>query len=519
MVKANVLWVDDEIDLLRIQILYLEEKGHDVSTANNGDDALDMIQENNYDIIFLDENMPGISGLDVLVEIKKLKPNIPVVMVTKNEEEDIMDEAIGSKIDDYLIKPVNPKQIILSIKKNVYNKRLITEKTTSKYQTEFNKISSDISKASSVEDWYNLYQDLVYWELELDKTQENTMDEVLTTQKDDANQEFSKFIKNNYINWFKEDTENKPNMPFDFFRKKVIPLLDKKEKIFVIVIDNLRLDQWKAMEPIINNHMITEEEEMWMSMLPTATQYARNALFAGLTPLEISKRHPELWLNDEDEGGKNNFEETLLEHLLHRYRRKIKFNYNKVLNNKSGHRVNDQFSNLLQDQLSVVVYNFVDILSHARTDTKMIRELANDDAAYRDLTITWFEHSPLLELIRKISKENIKTFIVTDHGSKNVTNPVKVIGDRHTTTNLRYKHGRNLGYNKKLVFELTEPHKAGLPVSNISSSYIFTYNQDFFAYPNNYNHYVKYYKNTFQHGGISLEEMLIPCIKLKPKNN
>jgi CheY-like chemotaxis protein len=519
MLQANVLWVDDEIDLLKIQILYLEEKGHIVSTANNGDDALDLVNENNYDIIFLDENMPGLSGLDVLVEFKKIKPNIPVVMVTKNEEEDIMDEAVGSKIDDYLIKPVNPKQIILAIKKNVDKKRLITEKTTSKYQTEFSKLSSDISMASSINDWYSLYKDLVYWELELDKTSDNTMDEVLTTQKEDANIEFSKFIKDNYLSWFKEGVENKPNMPFDFFRNKIIPLLDKKEKIFVIVIDNLRLDQWKAIEPVINNYMLTEKEELWMSILPTATQYARNALFAGLTPLEISKRHPNLWLNDEDEGGKNTHEEELLELLFHRYRRKVKFNYHKILNNKAGQKVNEQFANLLQDQLSVIVYNFVDILSHARTDTKMIRELADDDAAYRDLTLTWFEHSPLRELIKLISKEKIKTFIITDHGSKNVLNPVKVLGDRNTTTNLRYKQGRNLGYNKKQVFEIVDPEKAGLPVTNLSSSYIFAYNEDFFAYPNNYNHYVKYYKNTFQHGGISLEEMIIPYILLKPKSN
>ena len=518
MIKAKVLWVDDEIDLLKIQILYLEEKGHTVFTANNGYDAVELVKENNYDIIFLDENMPGISGLDVLTEVKRFKPAIPVVMVTKNEEEDIMDDAVGSKIDDYLIKPVNPKQIILSIKKNVENKQLISEKTSQRYQTKFSELGLKISQADTYNDWFALYNELVYWELELDKTGDHTMDEVLIQQKEDANIEFSKYIKKNYLKWFIPDTEDRPSMPFDFFRQKVIPLLDTKKKVCVLVIDNLRFDQWKLIEPVINQYFETEKEELWFSMLPTATQYARNAFFAGITPLEISKRYPQYWLNDEEEGGKNAFEKDLLAELFQRYRRRVKFSYDKILNNKAGEKVNENFANLLQNQLSVVIYNFVDILSHARTDTKMIRELAHGESAYRDLTLTWFEHSPLLELIKRLSEEDVTVFITTDHGTINVNNPIKVVGDRHTTTNLRYKQGRNLAYNKNEVFEITKPEEAGLPVTNISSSYIFAYNSDFFAYPNNYNHYVKYYKNTFQHGGISLEEMLIPYITLKPKN-
>ncbi|NOZ34688.1 MAG: bifunctional response regulator/alkaline phosphatase family protein [Chlorobi bacterium] len=517
MTKAKVLWVDDEIDLLRIQILYLEEKGHTVFTANNGFDAVELVKENNYDIVFLDENMPGISGLDVLSEIKRIKPALPVVMVTKNEEEDIMDDAVGSKIDDYLIKPVNPKQIILAIKKNIENRQLISEKTSEKYQSEFLKLNTEISQAGTYHEWYNLYKDLVYWELELDKSGDHTMDEVLIQQKKDANIEFSKFIKNNYKDWFVPDTKNRPKMPFDFFRHEIIPLLDAKKKVCVLMIDNLRFDQWQLLQPVINQYLETEKEELWFSMLPTATQYARNAFFAGLTPLEISRRYPQYWLNDEEEGGKNAHEKELLAELFLRYRRKVKFSYDKILNNKFGEKVNENIANLMQNQLSVIIYNFVDILSHARTDTKMIRELADGESAYRDLTLTWFEHSPLLNLIKLLAQEDVTVFITTDHGTVNVDNPIKVVGDRHTTANLRYKQGRNLAYNKKEIFEITKPESVGLPVTNISSSYIFAYNSDFFAYPNNYNHYVKYYKNTFQHGGISLEEMLIPCIKLKPK--
>ncbi len=519
MTKAKILWVDDEIDLLKIQILYLEEKEHTVFTVNNGYDAVELVKENNYDIIFLDENMPGISGLDVLAEIKRIKPAVPVVMVTKNEEEDIMDDAVGSKIDDYLIKPVNPKQIILSIKKNVENKQLISEKTSQRYRSEFSELTMKIGSAETYEDWFGLYKEIVYWELELDKSGDRTMDEVLVQQKEEANNEFSKFIRKNYKSWFTPENENRPKMPFDFFRQRVIPLLDNKKRICVIVIDNLRYDQWKLIESVTNQYLETVKEELWFSILPTATQYARNSLFAGLTPLEISKRYPEYWLNDEEDGKKNAYEENLLAELFKRYRRKVKFSYDKILNNKAGEKLNENFSNLMQNQLSVIVYNFVDILSHARTDTKMIRELAHGESAYRDLTMTWFEHSPLLELIKLLAEEDVTVFITTDHGAVNVNNPVKVIGDKNTTTNLRYKQGRNLAYNKKEVFEITEPEKAGLPVTNISSSYIFAYNSDFFAYPNNYNHYVKYYKNTFQHGGISLEEMLIPYVMLKPKKN
>jgi DNA-binding response OmpR family regulator len=517
MKEVNILWVDDEIDLLKVHILFLQEKGHKVLTSNNGFDALNLVKENNFDIIFLDENMPGMNGLEVLSQIKEINLNIPVVMVTKNEEEDIMDEAIGSKIADYLIKPVNPKQILLAIKKNVENKRLITEKTNLKYQTEFSKLGFQINQTRTFEDWVDVYKKLVFWEIELTKSQDNAMDEVLMLQKTEANNAFAKYVKTNYLNWFKISEDQRPKFQTDVFKKNIFPLLDNGEKVLLIVIDNLRFDQWKTLQPIIREYLTLDNEELMCSILPTATQYARNAMFSGLMPAQIEQMFPDLWSYDDEEGGKNEHEEELLKTLFERYRKKVDFHFEKVFQNRQGTKILENLKNILNNQLIVIVYNFVDMLSHARTEMQMIKELAQDEAAYRSLTLTWFEHSALLDLIKEISNHKIKVIITTDHGAVKVQDPIKVVGDRNTTTNLRYKQGKNLNYNHKEVFEITKPEQAGLPSSNLSSTYIFTTNRDFFAYPNNYNHYVKYYKDTFQHGGISLEEMLIPLLTFSSK--
>ncbi len=517
MRDIKILWADDEIDLLKIHILFLEEKGYKVVTANNGDDAIEMVQNESFDIIFLDENMPGLSGLETLSHIKNVRPNVPIIMITKSEEEDIMDQAIGSKISDYLIKPVNPNQILLAIKKNVDTKRLIRQKTTADYQSEFGKLGVQMNEAQTFDDWVDVYKKLVYWELELDKSSDSMMDEILIMQKSDADISFSKFIKNNYLSWFDPKNDDSPLMSPSIFRNKVYPYLKKGEKVFLIVIDNLRLDQWKTIYPIFQDYVSIEEEQVYCSILPTATQFARNAIFSGLMPAEIEKHFPELWISEIDEGGKNEFEPELLKKQLTRLGLEIDFTYEKVNNQKGGKKVIDSLPHLLKKQLNVVVYNFIDMLSHSRTEMAMMRELAKDESAYRSLTASWVKHSSVLELMKELSDKNVKIVLTTDHGTIRVNNPTKVIGDRKTTTNLRYKQGKNLNYNKKEVFEITQPEKAHLPTSNLSSTYIFAGKDDFFAYPNNYNHYVKYYKNTFQHGGISMEEMLIPVISLRPK--
>ena len=510
------MWTDDEIELLKPHILFLQEKGYDVTTANNGKDAVELVRDQEFELIFLDENMPGMSGLETLNLIKAFNPLLPVVMITKSEEENIMDEAIGSKIDDYLIKPVNPKQILLTIKKNIDTKRLVSEKTTTAYQSEFSKLGGLINTANKYEDWIDVYNKLIYWELELEGSRDSGMDEILKMQKTEANIGFAKFIQIHYPLWFSKNPQEKPLMSPHVFPQRVFPAIESGEHVCVVLIDNLRLDQWRSIFPVFEEYYRIESEEILCSILPTATQYSRNSMFAGLMPLEIEDLFPELWIDEEEEGGKNLREDLLLDKQIKRLGLKYKFKYEKVSNSKAGKRVVDNIKNLLDFDFSVVVFNFVDILSHARTEIEMIRELANDEAAYRSLTLSWFQHSHLFDFIREMASHNVKLVLTTDHGTIRVNNPIRVIGDKKTTSNLRYKQGKNLAYNTQEVFEVKRPEDIHLPKSHISSSFIFAANYDFLVYPNNYNQYVNYYKNTFQHGGISMEEMLIPLVVLNP---
>ncbi len=518
MKNVNILWVDDEIDVLKPHILFLTEKGYNVITATNGSQALDEIFKHSLDLVFLDENMPGLSGLETLSKIKLLKPDLPVVMITKNEEEDIMDAAIGSQIRDYLIKPVNPNQILLAIKKNIDNQRLVTEKTTSDYQSEFGRIGLQINDSLTFKDWVEVYKKLVYWELELEKTGRSEMFEILNMQKREANAIFAKYVRNSYYKWFDDDTKDKPLLSHNIMRQRIFPMLDKGEKVCMIFIDNLRFDQWRMIYASLKNYFTIEQEELYCSILPTTTQYARNAIFGGLMPQEIDKIIPNLWLNDEEEGGKNLHELDLFTKLVSRYGKNYKYSYDKINNKKGEKNVLKNYESLKNNQLNMLVYNFVDILSHARTTVDMIKELTDDESAYRSLTLSWFNHSGLLDLLKKLSEEKVKVVITTDHGSIKVDNPIKVIGDRETSSNLRFKSGKNINYNPKEVVEIKDLKKAHLPERNISFTYIFATGADYFVYPNNYNHFVNYYRNTFQHGGVSMEEMLIPFVVLKPNN-
>lgn len=514
MKKYRILWVDDEIELLKPHILFLENKGYEIFTANSGRDAIDDCGDEHFDLIFLDENMPGLTGLQTLTKIKEIQPETPVIMITKSEDEGIMTDAIGKKIADYLIKPVNPNQILLSVKKILHKEDIVTEAMVGRYREDFNKIGLQIDSANSFEKWAEVYKKLVFWEIELTSTQSPLLD-LIIAQKQDANHSFIKFVRKNYTSWIRQQTE-KPLMSPDLMSKKIFPKLDNGEKLFFILIDNFRLDQWWAIKDLLSADF-TFDEEMYLSILPTATQYARNSIFAGLMPLQISEMYPHLWVEEMEDEGKNMHEKALLQTQIDRFRKKYTFSYDKILSSNYGSKYIQNLNTLTNNQLNVIVINFVDMLSHARTDSQMIRELAADEAAYRSLTKSWFRHSSISLLFKQLASMGYQIVLTTDHGTIKVKNPIKVIGDKNTNSNLRYKVGKNLDYDYKKVFETRNPKEMGLPSPNISSKYIFAQNEDFFAYPNNYNHYVSYYTNTFQHGGVSIEEMILPLVTLKAK--
>ncbi len=509
----RILWADDEIDLLKPHILFLKAKGYDLTTVSNGRDALDALDRNSFSLVLLDENMPGISGLETLDLINERHPEVPVVMVTKSEEENIMDQAIGNRIADYLIKPVNPNQILLSIKKNLHSREIVNEQASSDYQQEFSKISRLINMAASIEDWMDVYRQLVRWELKLSET-DNPMGEMLLMQKRDANSNFCKFVKRNYESWV--TTDDHPLMSNEVFRRRVFPLLDNGEKVCFFLIDNFRLDQWRVLQPLLTEYF-NVSEELYTTILPTSTQYARNSIFAGLMPYDIHKMYPQLWVDEDEDEGLNIHEEELIQTQLDRFRRKERFSYTKLNDSSAGEKFMQKLNSTKDLPLHVVVLNFIDMLSHARTESRMIRELANNDAAYRSITESWFRHSSAIDIFRRFAELGYKVIVTTDHGTIRVDNPIKVVGDRNTNTNLRYKCGKNLSYNPRQVYEMHNPRKFGLPAPNLSSTFIYALNEDFFSYPNNYNYYVQYYNGTFQHGGISIQEMLVPLVTLTPK--
>ena len=519
MSVASIMWVDDEIELLEAHKLFLEMRGYTIVTFTNGFDALSQLNEHPFDLVLLDESMPGLSGLEIVSRIRKIKPHLPIVLVTKNETESLMEEAIGSQITDYLIKPVNPNQVLLALKRILDNKKLVSRRTTAAYLQQFRTMFDGIDNQTDHTGWIEIYRQLVFWELEMEKSEEPEMPEVHRQQMKEANALFFKFIIRNYASWINKKDQFPPVLSHTLFKDKVKPFLQPDKPLVWVVLDNFRLDQWKTIAPLLIEYFHTAADDCYFSILPTATHYCRNAIFAGKLPVELDKLFPEQWKKEVDEAGKNSEEAFFLKHQLDAAGLKdLSWHYQKVSSHAEALKLSEQAFNLLDYNLSVVVYNFVDMLSHARSELDVLKELASDATAYRSITRSWFAHAPLFHALKKISEKNCTVILTTDHGSLQVKNPVRVTTDKQASNNLRYKNGRNMDFDPRNFLVFRQPEQAGLPRESIHSSFIFAGNEDYICYPNQFNHYASLYRNSFQHGGVSLEEMVVPVVRLVSKS-
>ncbi len=517
--KGNILWVDDEIELLRAHVVLLRDKGYAVETATNGEDAIEIVRSKKIDLVFLDEMMPGKGGLETLAVIKEYFPSLPVVMITKNEAESLMEDAIGSKISDYLTKPVNPSQILLVCKKFLDGKKLQSEQVSRDYTQEFASISRMLLNPMDYTEWTDLYIKIANWEMELDKHPELGLQKMLADQRRESNAEFSKYVEKNYQAWINRK-ENRPVLSTEIVEKYVIPNLNEKKSVFLFVIDCLRLDQWLVMEEYLRE-LYSIDKEYYFSILPTATPYSRNAIFSGLFPLELETRYPDLWQGEDDsETSHNKYEKELLMKLLERKRIALKPEpkYVKILDPEFGRQIQSNIISYTQNRLTAIVVNFVDMLAHGRSDDPILKEIAPDESAYRSLTDTWFKHSSLLGMFQMLAnRKDVKIIVTTDHGSVRCMRGSKVIGDKEASTNLRYKFGRNLKSDEKQSIFLKNPKDFKLPQRGVTTNYIVAKEDYYFVYPTEYHKYLNQYRDSFQHGGISMEEMILPVITMEPK--
>lgn len=517
MSQVKILWVDDEIDYLKPHIKFLEDRGYVVYTATNSSDALEMLQKENFDILFLDENMPGMRGMTMLEHARSKNITIPVVMITKHEEEHLMEEALAHRITDFLIKPVNPSQILLTLKKVLDKKDIQKKKTIDDFQQDYRELIMNLSPSMTIEEWKEVYKKIVDYEIRFQSLNETIFNNTILSLKEEANEVFAKYFTHYYPDWLSEAETTAITFSHTLLKKHLFPHLDNNSRVFFILIDNLRYDQWVMFKPIFEEYFQIINEDLYCSILPTTTEYARNSLFSGLLPNGIAQLYPDFLEGDEDISSKNQFEDELFINYLKRYGKNLKVDFFKILHPPMAQRYIKSINELKDNNVNVLVYNFIDTFAHAKTEVELVKELAKDEVSYRAVTYNWFIHSILIDVIKWAAENHFSIFLTTDHGSVQIKNPIKIIGDRETNTNLRFKTGKNLSTDEKKVYWVRKPNQIGLPIQNVSDTYVFALKYDFFVYPNNYQYYSRYFADSFQHGGISLEEILVPYVFMTPK--
>ncbi|NOT33441.1 MAG: response regulator [Candidatus Eisenbacteria bacterium] len=516
--RRQILWADDEIDLLRPHIKFLEQKGFAVTAVPNGEDALAALERQRYDVVLLDEMMPGLGGLGTLDAIKSRNHTLPVILITKSEEETLMDEAIGKRITDYLIKPVNPSQVFLACKRVFESDRLQDSQRARDYVGEMQRWQAIDTRRLDWAGWVDLTVESARWDVLFDGINEEGLKQAHADFRRPLNLEFSRFIEDQYPRWVKDAAE-RPRMSHDVVRHAVVPHLKSGKRVVFVVIDCMRLDQWFTLEPLLEE-LFEIQHDYYCGILPTATPYARNAIFGGLLPIDLQRHHPDLWQeNSKDERTKNRFERQLLEHQLERLKATPEkgLKYLKIYEADEAQAVKRQIQTFSNLSLVAMVFNFLDILAHGRSESEILQELAPDEAAFRAVMRAWFTHSPLYDILRALSKQDVTVVITTDHGSVLCKRAALVYGNRDTSTNLRYKFGVNLNCDTKQAINARKPSDFALPDDGVNKNYVLCREDYYFVYPTRFHEFERQYRGSFQHGGVSIEEMVLPLMTLTPR--
>ncbi len=516
--RQKILWADDQIDLLKPHMLFLEEKGYSLRGVANGDDAVALLEQEDFDLLLLDEQMPGRSGLETLEEVRRSQPGLPVIMITKSGEEGLMNEAFGGEVQDFLVKPVNPAQIFSAIKR-IFEGRKIQESQLSRdYIQEYSQISTENMEGAEPERWLEVNRFLTDWDLKLDNFEGTGLEQTHQDLRRDLNLAFCRFVEDRYQGWAQADPRDRPLMSPDIFSTFVQPFVESGRQVYFIVIDCMRLDQWHVIEEMLSPFFTTTLEH-YFAILPTATPYARNSLFSGLWPSEIAEKLPQFWVEDpKEELSLNRFERELLgAQLVAKGLRDRNYKYVKVSNISQANELYRQIGGFADIPLVALVFNFLDILAHGRSQSEILQEIAPDESAFRSLMASWFRHSALYDILKSLAKAGAMVVVTSDHGSVLCRRSALVQGNRSTSTGIRYKYGDNLGCDTKQTLRIKDPLAWRLPSERATKDYVIAKENHFFVYPTNYHEFEQRYNGSFQHGGISLEEMIVPCAVLDPK--